>query len=156
MVRPSKEEVDDALETVEHECDIQPLCGVEHSTHEALVLAAEVRALRAELSECRSQLQLFRDASEAAELRIVELRAELNEDVIVRAMHHPDGRFEIRMETDEQAEIERLQESIDLYSATVARVEALPKGWRSEASLTFSCSAMSVCAEELEAALRQP
>lgn len=36
----------------------------------ALVLAAEVRALQ-------SELQLFREASEAAELRIVELRAEL-------------------------------------------------------------------------------
>jgi hypothetical protein len=60
--RPTKEQVDFALEF-----ERDKATGVV-----AEILAAEVRALRAEVA-------MFRDAGHAAELRIVELRAELDE-----------------------------------------------------------------------------
>jgi hypothetical protein len=108
--------------------------------------------LEVKLFEQRRNLQLFRDASEAAELRIVELRKELNADVIVRAMHHPDGRFEIRMSTDEQAENERMQESIDLYRGTIARIEALPDKWL--ADVMHQRESVADCAMDVERALK--
>jgi hypothetical protein len=70
MSRPTREEVQDALAAVEYDDED---CGsvVVHT------LAAELLALQADLVDAHRNLQLFRDAHEAAELRIVELREEL-------------------------------------------------------------------------------
>jgi hypothetical protein len=62
----------------------------------------------------RRERNLFRDASEAAELRLVELRAAANE--------YRDQSDQLAAALEEN---DRMQESIDLYRATIARVEAL-------------------------------
>lgn len=80
MERPTQEQVDNALRLADlNGDDLQPFKLVELYNMPG-VLAAEVRALRRDL-------QLFRDSSEAAELRIVELRAELAAfDTMVRRL----------------------------------------------------------------------
>jgi AraC-like DNA-binding protein len=165
MDRRSQEEVDAALATERaDQWSFETLAAeVRALRKEFGECEAEFRApLRAELSECRAQLDkaradvvsasgellvevpepgtdmsrvmianalmrrernLFRDASEAAELRVVELRAQiesknaalkcaheaLNEDVIVRTMHYPDGRIERTLSSEFEAEIEVLR-----------------------------------------------
>lgn len=70
--------------------------------------------------DLKAQLESKNAALESAD-------AALNEDVIVRTMLYPDGRHETWLAAEEAEEMERMQEAIDLYRSTLARVEALCK-----------------------------
>ena len=78
MTRPTKGQVDAAIEHYYEEAQ----CAIERNCAE--ILADEVVALRQELAAAHSanktlghNLDLFREASEAAELRLVDMRQEL-------------------------------------------------------------------------------
>lgn len=121
MTRPTPEQLQTAMIVADQS----------RPPHYVAVLAAEVRALQRELD-------LFRSAGEAAELRIVELREEV--------------KFATARADDNEATVRRLL-------ATLARVEELPARWRgheSRADLAGAAEAFAFgnAAMELEAALR--
>lgn len=89
------------------------------------ILAAEVRRLREALASTSTLVADLRAQIESKNAAIKCASDALDEDVIVRTMQHPDGRVETWVASEIEQESERMQESIDLYRATIARVEAL-------------------------------
>ncbi|HJS21167.1 MAG TPA: hypothetical protein VJ764_00805, partial [Steroidobacteraceae bacterium] len=69
----------------------------------------QIRALRAELAEARRNVDLFREASEAAELRVVELRADLERASIdiEEALEARDKWHQLALE--QKAAVERVE-----------------------------------------------
>ncbi len=185
--------VEDALDAIDGKRTW--ICGTQH------VLAAEVRRLRelvhthdglvecqradeaeAEVRRLREERDLFRDASAAAELRIVELRAKVTQLETDLTLSKYEGEDAATLEQIEatceqfgydpdsgqcasnwiEAEVRLLRAQVAAIAngpwlelaATLARVEALPEKWRSDEWLRDDNDCSLNCAVDLEAALR--
>jgi hypothetical protein len=131
MTRPTKGQVDAAIEHYYEEAQ----CAIERNC--AGVLAAEVHALRVELAEAHRKLDLFREASETAELlRLVDMRQALE-----KADHSVEEALEAR---------DRWHGIAHRQKAALERVEALPAKWRTG----WIEDRVGWFAEQLEEALR--
>ena len=107
MTRPTKDEVDAVLDVMDNADDV----GLAES-----ILTLEVRALREENASMFRNYDVASAAHDAAEARIVELRAERDEALARRDAHLAEREKELLVN--------------DRLRATIARVEALlPQTW---------------------------
>src|SRR3972149_3543110 len=90
MNRPTTKQIDQWLAGIASRTPIHS----PESEEMGIGLAAEVRALQAELSETKAHLRSALDAGEAAERRVVELRDQL-ETARSAARHHADERAKL-------------------------------------------------------------